>query len=84
MPDRKPSAAALARRADTGGHIHRGPGPGLVHRFVGRAFRQGAPRAASRALLLLQLAATAAVLGWVPGNLVKLAAMLAIWAIGFR
>ncbi|HEY3909226.1 MAG TPA: hypothetical protein VGM07_04980 [Stellaceae bacterium] len=34
--------------------------------------------------MLLQLLATAAALGWVPSNLAKLAAMLAIWAAGFR
>jgi hypothetical protein len=34
--------------------------------------------------LLLQLAATAAVLGWLPGNIIKLAAMIVVWAIGFR
>jgi hypothetical protein len=39
---------------------------------------------AERGLLLLQLPATVAVLGWVPGNIEKLAAMLAVWAIGFR
>lgn len=33
--------------------------------------------------LLLQLAATAVVLGWLPGNFAKLAAMIGIWAIGF-
>jgi hypothetical protein len=37
-----------------------------------------------RALLLFQLAATAAALGWVPGNAAKLAVMAVIWAIGFR
>ena len=36
------------------------------------------------AILLSQLLATAAVLGWVPDNPVKLAMMLAIWAFGFR
>ncbi len=41
-------------------------------------------RAVGRALLLLQLPATAAALAWVPGNFAKLAAMLAVWAIGFR
>ncbi|MGA9314397.1 MAG: hypothetical protein WBV77_07200 [Solirubrobacteraceae bacterium] len=34
--------------------------------------------------LLLQLLATAAVLGWVPDNRAKLAVMLVIWAAGFR
>ena len=33
--------------------------------------------------LLLQLAATAVVLGWLPGNYAKLAGMIGIWAIGF-
>jgi hypothetical protein len=37
-----------------------------------------------RAVLTLQLLATAAVLGWVPGNFSKLAAMIVVWAIGFR
>jgi hypothetical protein len=34
--------------------------------------------------LPLQLIATAAVLGWVPGNYTKLAVMAVIWTIGFR
>jgi hypothetical protein len=34
--------------------------------------------------LLLQLVATAAALGWLPGNPLKLAALATIWAIGFR
>src|SRR5438876_12250330 len=34
-------------------------------------------------LLLLQLAATAAALGWAPGNAAKLALMLLVWAVGF-
>lgn len=39
---------------------------------------------ASRPLTLLcQLLATAAALGWVPGNAAKLGAMLVIWALGF-
>ena len=37
-----------------------------------------------RLALLLQLAATGAVLGWLPGNAMKLAAMLVVWGIGFR
>src|SRR6185437_10695916 len=37
----------------------------------------------TRAILAIQIVATAAVLGWVPGNGIKLAAMLVIWAIGF-
>lgn len=46
--------------------------------------RPTAVRAAlSRGRLILQLAATAAALGWVPGNAAKLAVMLAVWAVGF-
>jgi hypothetical protein len=41
-------------------------------------------RALDRTLLLAQLPATAAVLGWVPGNFTKIAALLAVWAFGFR
>jgi hypothetical protein len=37
-----------------------------------------------RIILLLQLSATVAALGWVPGNSLKLAALVVIWAIGFR
>ena len=37
----------------------------------------------TRLRLLCQLLATAAALGWVPGNLPKLATMLVIWGIGF-
>jgi hypothetical protein len=33
--------------------------------------------------LLCQLAATVAVLGWIPGNTAKLIAMAVIWAVGF-
>jgi hypothetical protein len=36
-----------------------------------------------RLVLLCQLLATAAVLGWVPGNTAKLMTMLVIWGIGF-
>lgn len=36
-----------------------------------------------RRALLLQLLGTVIVLGWVPGNAVKLAVMVVIWAIGF-
>lgn len=36
-----------------------------------------------RVLLIIQLTATAAALGWIPGNAAKLGAMLAVWAIGF-
>ncbi|MDD5298289.1 MAG: hypothetical protein PHU46_15410 [Rhodocyclaceae bacterium] len=39
---------------------------------------------ASRLALLLQLLATALILGWLPGNGLKLAAMLLVWAAGFR
>jgi hypothetical protein len=35
-------------------------------------------------VLLLQLLATAAALGWVPDNRAKLAVMLVIWAAGFQ
>jgi hypothetical protein len=38
----------------------------------------------ARFALLGQLLATAATLGWVPGNAAKLATMLVIWAVGFR
>lgn len=40
-------------------------------------------RTRGRIALLLQLAATAAVLGWLPGNLAKLATMVVIWGAGF-
>jgi len=43
---------------------------------VGRAWR--------RAVLRLQLLGTVAVLGWVPGNLAKLAILWVVWMIGFR
>lgn len=36
------------------------------------------------AILLLQLAATVAVLGWLPANFIKLTAMIAIWGTTFR
>ncbi|HZU87707.1 MAG TPA: hypothetical protein VE993_00475 [Stellaceae bacterium] len=36
------------------------------------------------AVLLLQLLATVAVIGWMPGNFAKLAALLIVWAIGFH
>lgn len=42
------------------------------------------PRMRDRGILLLQLALTSAILGWLPGNAVKLAAMFVVWAIGFR
>jgi hypothetical protein len=42
-----------------------------------------ARRGGERFILLLQLAATAAILGWVPGNGLKLIAMGLIWAITF-
>jgi hypothetical protein len=38
----------------------------------------------TRARLLVQLAATAAILGWAPGNLEKTALMLAVWVLGFK
>jgi hypothetical protein len=41
-------------------------------------------REKQKVALLSQLFATAVVLGWVPGNLPKLALMLVIWAAGFR
>ena len=37
-----------------------------------------------RIVLLLQLGATVAVLGWLPGNLAKLIAMIIVWGAGFR
>jgi hypothetical protein len=43
----------------------------------------GALVSAPRIRLLLQLAATIAVLAWLPRNVVKLAALLLVWAIGF-
>lgn len=84
MPEPKVSAVAQSRRADTPRHSKQGPGPPPARRFISRAFHQGVPPAADHALLLVQLLATAVVLGWVPGNFAKLAAMLAVWAIGFR
>lgn len=51
---------------------------------ITRIARASAGRWQERLVLLLQLLATAAVLGWVPDNLAKLATMLVIWAIGFR
>ncbi len=84
MPDRKVAAAAQARRAETGRRTSRGFGLSPAPRLVDRAFCQPVAPAVRYALLLLQLLATAAVLGWVPGNFAKLAAMLAVWAIGFR
>ena len=36
-----------------------------------------------RVALLLQLGATGAVLGWLPGNAIKLLAMMLVWGIGF-
>src|SRR5437588_9448738 len=33
--------------------------------------------------MLFQLVGTAAVLGWVPGNQLKLVIMIVIWAVGF-
>lgn len=52
-----------------------------------RGIERRVPRSGSawaRLWLLGQLLATAASLGWIPGNTAKLAAMLAIWAVGFR
>jgi hypothetical protein len=37
-----------------------------------------------RLILLCQLLATTAVLGWVPGNVAKLLTMIMIWVVGFR
>jgi hypothetical protein len=37
-----------------------------------------------RAILFFQLLGTAAAIGWIPGNFAKLAALLVVWAIGFR
>lgn len=41
-------------------------------------------RRRERLILLFQLAATGAVLGWLPGNIIKLTAMVVVWAISFR
>jgi hypothetical protein len=41
-------------------------------------------RRRERFVLLLQLAATAAVLGLLPGNFIKLTAMIVVWGITFR
>lgn len=49
----------------------------LFDRLTEREWRE-------KLVLLLQLLATAAALGWVPDNRAKLAVMLAIWAAGFR
>jgi hypothetical protein len=38
----------------------------------------------TRRVFLLQLFATALILGWLPGNGLKLAAMFLVWAVGFR
>jgi hypothetical protein len=46
--------------------------------------KQNGRRRRERLVLLLQLAATAAVLGLLPGNVVKLAAMVVIWGLTFR
>lgn len=50
------------------------------------AFRRLVPAegsARARFALLAQLLGTAAILGWLPGNLAKLAAMGTIWSLGF-
>jgi len=47
------------------------------HNQIGRRGRE-------RLVLLFQLAATAAVLGWLPGNVIKLAVMVVLWGITFR
>lgn len=47
------------------------------HKQTGRHRRE-------RLILLFQLAVTAAVLGWLPGNVIKLTAMVVVWAITFR
>jgi len=49
----------------------------LFDRLTEREWRE-------KVVLLLQLLATAAILGWVPDNRAKLAVMLVIWAAGFR
>lgn len=41
-------------------------------------------RTRERLVLLFQLATTAAVLGWLPGNFIKLTAMVVVWGITFR
>lgn len=45
--------------------------------------RNHARRGGERFVLLIQLAATAGILGWLPGNGLKLAAMVLIWAVTF-
>ena len=47
------------------------------HKQTGHRWRE-------RLVLLFQLAATAAVLGWLPGNAIKLTAMVLVWWIGFK
>ena len=37
-----------------------------------------------RVVLMLQLTATAAILGWLPGNIIKMTAMVVLWGITFR
>lgn len=46
--------------------------------------KQQVPRRRERFVLLLQLAATVAVLGLVSGNVTKLAAMVVVWVITFK
>jgi hypothetical protein len=52
------------------------------HASIGRA--REASRWREKLVLLCQLLATSAVLGWVPGNSAKLAIMVMIWGLGFR
>ena len=50
---------------------------------MGRSVDQVPLTGLKRLILLLQLLAAAAALGWVPGNSTKLATMLIIWRLGF-
>ncbi len=84
MPDRKRSAAPTIRRAETRTAASCRSALRLEAEFIYWPFRPDARRAAVHALLLLQLLATAAAIGWVPDNFAKLAVLLAVWAIGFR
>ncbi len=52
-------------------------------RYVHRAAGVRRPAPLNRLVLLVQLWATVAALGWVPGNPAKLATMLLIWWLGF-
>lgn len=49
-----------------------------------RRHKQSGARRRERLVLLFQLAATAAVLGLVPGNLIKLTAIVVVWGATFR